>query len=568
MFISKLNESIIYFFVILLFMRLVWRIGGQAGTGINNAGLSFARVLMHAGYHVFMNTELPSLIRGGHNIATVRVEDKKIGSPINGVDLLVALDQNTADLYKNESKNIVFGEGVKAEGFFIPMQGIVDEVGGDKIMRNTVALGFSIGLIGLEFDLLKKVIEDDFNRKGEKILKEDLECAKKGFDLSLKLKFRLKLDVFNPEKRILISGNHAITFGALKAGCKFFSAYPMTPASPIMDYLAPLEREFGIVMKQTEDEIAAVNMAIGASFSGARSMAFTSGGGFSLMVEGLGLSGITENPVVIAEVQRPGPSTGLPTRTGQEDLKFILSASQGEFPRIVVAPGDCKELFEETVRVFNLTEKYQVPGIIISDKFLGESFVDCEFPETSLKNERSWFKGSKNDFKRYAVTENGVSPRSIPGGDFVFRCNSDEHDEEGYFNETVENRVKMTEKRWRKVQFIKKELKKPEFLNNGGDLTLVGFGSTKNVLLEAVEALKGKVNVNFLHVLYLSPFQEEVVKILESAGTVVCVENNFTGQLASVLRENGFDVDYNLLKFDGRPFTVDEVVERVLKLRG
>ncbi len=549
-------------------MRLVWRIGGKAGEGINNTGLSFARTFMRAGYHVFMNTELPSLIRGGHNIATVRVENREINSPVTGVDLLVALDQNTADLYKSGSKNIIFGEGVKAEGFFIPMQGVVDEVGGDIVMRNTVALGFSIGLIGLNFDFLKGVIEDDFKNKGEKVLNENLECVKRGFDLASKLKFHLELESTSNNKKMLISGNHAIAFGALKAGCRFFAAYPMTPASPMMEYLAPLEREFGIIMKQTEDEIAAVNMAVGASFAGVRSMTFTSGGGFSLMVEGLGLSGMTENPVVIAEVQRPGPSTGLPTRTGQEDLKFVLSASQGEFPRIVVAPGDCKELFEETVRLFNLAEKYQLPGIILSDKFLSESFVDCDFLETELKNERSLVNKNQKDYKRYGLTENGVSPRSIPGSENIFRSTSDEHDEEGYFDEDAENRIKMTEKRWKKLEFIKKDLKKPWFADNGGDLTLVGTGSTKGVLKEAVEVLKDKVKVNFLHILYLSPFQEEVVKILEGAGTVACVENNYTAQLAGILRENGFDVDYNLLKFDGRPFTVDEVVEKVLKLRG
>jgi len=549
-------------------MRFVWRVGGPAGAGVNNTGLSFARTFMRAGYHVFMNTELPSLIKGGNNTATVRVEDKEVGSPVKGVDVLLALDQNTVDLYKSEAKSVVFGEGVKAEGFFIPMQEIVNEVGGESVMRNTVGLGFTVGLTGLSFDFLKGVLEDDFKSKGEKVLKGNLECARKGFNLASNFKNVLQLEGLNKSKRMLISGNHAIAFGALKAGCKFFSAYPMTPASPIMEYVAPLEREFGIVMKQTEDEIAAVNMAVGASFAGVRSMSFTSGGGFSLMVEGLGLSGMTETPVVIVEVQRPGPSTGLATRTGQEDLKFVLSASQGEFPRIVVAPGDCKELFEETVRLFNLTEKYQVPGVILSDKFLSESWVDCDFLETSLKNERSLVDKTVKGYKRYVLTENGVSPRAVPGSDNIFRATSDEHDEEGFFDESAENRLKMTEKRWRKVEFIKKDLKKPVLVDNEGDLTLVGTGSTKNVLKEAVEVLKEKVKVNFLHVLYLSPFQEEVVKILESSGTVVCVENNYTAQLASILRENGLDVDYNLLKFDGRPFTVDEVVEKILKLRG
>ena len=552
-------------------MRLVWRIGGKAGEGINNAGLIFAKTFMRAGFHVFMNTELPSLIRGGHNIATVRVDDKKIACPVNGVDILVALDQTTADSYREESKNIVFGEGVKAEGFFVPLQGVVDEVGGDSVMRNSVALGFSIGLAGLDFKFLKNVLEDDFKSKGETVLGANLKCAEKGFEIASKLKFHMVLEPLKSEgkesKRILISGNHAIAFGSLKGGCRFFSAYPMTPASPMMEYLAPLERDLGIVMKQVEDEIAAVNMAIGASYAGARSMAFTSGGGFSLMVEGLGLSGMTETPVVIAEVQRPGPSTGLPTRTGQEDFKFVLSASQGEFPRIVVAPGDCEELFEESTRLFNLVEKYQVPGILLSDKFLSESFVDCAPLETQIKNERFLIDKTAGVYKRYLLTETGVSPRAVPGNDLIFRSTSDEHDEEGYFDEDAENRVKMTEKRWGKVKFIKKDLKKPELVDNGGDLTLVGTGSTKNVIREAVEVLKGKVKVNHLHVIYLSPFQEEVVKILESAGTVVCVENNYTGQLASILRENGFEVDYHLLKFDGRPFTVDEVVERVLNLR-
>ncbi|MFZ2410860.1 MAG: 2-oxoacid:acceptor oxidoreductase subunit alpha, partial [Candidatus Methanoperedens sp.] len=396
------------------------------------------------------------------------------------------------------------------------------------------------------FDYIKKNFPDDFNYKLEKI---------------------------GTPGKMLLTGNDAICMGAIKAGCKFYSAYPMTPASSILHFMAANERRFNIVVKHTEDEISAINMAIGAGFAGVRAMCGTSGGGFCLMSEGYGLAGMIEVPVVVIMAMRPGPSTGMPTWTEQGDLKFVLAASQGDFPRPVIMPGDNEECFYMTAGAFNIAEKYQTPVIVLTDKYLAESHKTTEkFDTGRISIDRGLYatpqelaaSDEKTFFKRYKFTENGISPRTIPGmKKGIYTAASDEHDEEGNITEEIGIRVKMMQKRMKKLDTLAKELKHPDiFGQKDAKVTIIAAGSTKGPIKEAIIALeKEGIGVNYLQILYLAPFPaEKVADVIDSAKKTVVVENNFTGQLADIIREKtGRNVTRRILKYDGRPFYPEEI---------
>lgn len=552
------------------------------------AGTTFAKACSRGGLHVFINSEFPSLIKGGHNISLVRVDEKEIYSHLETVDLLVALNQETIDLHLNE---IVPGGGIVYDGeqinvtkgnleredivlYSVPLTKIIRELGAELLLRNTVVVGTSMAILDYDFGLLEVAIRDSFGKKKGEIVEQNVKAASMGYDYVKKnicQKCGYKLEPRKAPERMLLTGNDAIAMGAIKAGCKFYAAYPMTPVSAILNTMAEKAKEFNIVVKQTEDEIAAMNMIIGANFAGVRAMNATSGGGFSLMVEALGLAAMTETPIVTVEGQRPGPSTGQPTHTAQGDLKFLLSAGQGEFIRIVIAPGDREECFYETFNAFNLAEKFQVPVLILVDKFLAEDYKTTEFFEHSnLQIERGKLLSQEelnkiSDYKRYLNTEDGVSPRALPGQLNGVHCApSTEHDEAGFSHEASEalmppETAKMIlEKRMKKLSSIEKEMKPPKLYGpQDADITLVSWGSTKGPVFEAMELLeKDGIKANFLQILYLSPFQsEEVKRVLSSAKTIIDVENNYTAQLASLIREKtGIEIQHRILKYDGRPF--------------
>ena len=568
--------------------KISWMIGGEAGYGIMAAGTTFAKACSRGGLHVFINSEFPSLIKGGHNISLVRVDEEEIYSHLETVDLLVALNQETIDLHLNE---IVPGGGIIYDGeqinitrenlkrddivlYSVPLTKIIRELGAELLLRNTVVVGASTAILDYDFGFLEVAIRDSFGKKKGGIVEQNVKAARMGYDYvkqNICQECGYKLEPRKAPERMLLTGNDAIAMGAIKAGCKFYAAYPMTPVSAILHTMAEKAKEFNIVVKQTEDEIAAMNMIIGANFAGVRAMNATSGGGFSLMVEALGLAAMTETPIVTVEGQRPGPSTGQPTHTAQGDLKFLLSAGQGEFIRIVIAPGDKEECFYETFNAFNLAEKFQVPVLILVDKFLAEDYKTTElFDQSNLKIERGKLLSQEelnkiSDYKRYLNTEDGISPRALPGQLNVVHCApSTEHDEAGFSHEasdalmTPETAKMMLEKRMRKLSFIEKEIKPPKLYGpQDADITLVSWGSTKGPIFEAMKLLeKDGVKVNFLQILYLSPFPaDEVKKILSSAKTVVDVENNYTAQLASLIREKtGIEIQHKILKYDGRPF--------------
>ena len=573
--------------------NLNWKIGGEAGYGILSAGEIFAYACAHGGLETFAYLEYPSLIRGGHNTYQVLVREDNVQSHSSRVDLLIALNKETIDRHLGELMEagaLVYDSDDKTlrdyacatrqhNCFGVPMEELAKQAGGEKLMRNMVAVGASLGLVGYSFDYLTSLIERVFSKKGAKMVELNQAAAKAGYDYAYEHygeQFDYRLEVRpGREPCMLINGNEAIALGALKAGLKFYAAYPMTPASSILHYLAAQEREYKLVVKQTEDEIAAMNMAVGASFAGVRSMVATSGGGFSLMVEALGLAGMVEAGVVVVLAQRPGPATGLPTWTEQGDLRFALHAAQGDFPRVVLAPGDPEECFYLTFLAHNLAEKYQLPVIIMTDKYLAEARQTVPFFKTeALSVERGELADTSKlsadaRFARYAVVPSGVSPRSIPGqpgGMYV--ANSDEHEPTGLANEEAEVRVAQMNKRMRKLQTLRGEIPDPVKLYGPkqADVTLVGWGSTKGPILEALKELEreGK-SVNFLQVRLLEPFPiKEIDTFLRQAKRRVLVENNYSGQLGGLIRERtGIDITDKFLKYDGRPIHPEEIINYV-----
>ncbi len=568
-------------------------VGGEAGAGITRSGFLFGKACLRGGLHVFGTNDYQSLIRGGHNFYIARVDAEEIFSQEDTIDLLLALNKETILLHKDE---LVPGGGIIYDGeqvtlkedelarrdlklFSVPLRRIVKELEGEMIMRNTVALGAAVALLDYDLEILKDVIKDSFKAK---IAEINIKAAQKGYDYAKEkygddFKYRLKKLSTAGKRKLFLSGNEAVGLGALRAGCKFYAAYPMTPATGLLHFMAAQERNYDMVVIQGESEIACINMVAGASFAGVRAMTATSGGGFCLMSEGFGMTGMTETPAVIMVAQRPGPSTGLPTYSTQGDLRFVIHASQGEFPRVVIAPGDVEECFYETMRAFNWAEKYQIPVILLTDKYLVESHGAVgPFDVGRVKIERGSlligeeYEGEE-EYMRHRITEDGISPRATPSmKGVIVRTNADEHDERGYTTEDPELTTKMVDKRLRKMDALVKELEGVETTKFYGperaDVTIVAWGSTKGPIREAVKVLeRDGVKANYLQVLYLNPFPtERVSRVLKSVKRVVLVEQNKTSQLNSLIREHTFmDVERRVLKYDGRPFNPEFLAARI-----
>jgi len=456
--------------------------------------------------------------------------------------------------------------------------GLAEESGGRRVMINSVALGASVGLLNFDFGMLSLVIRDVFRGKAKETIEFNIKAARLGYDYvkskGFEKKFEHRLPKRGGKKRMLLTGNEAVVLGAIKAGCKFYAAYPMTPASSILHLMASQERNFNLVVKHTEDEIAAINMVIGASFAGVRAMTATSGGGFSLMSEALGLAAMTETPIVVVLCQRPGPSTGLATRTEQGDLKFVLHASQGDFPRLVIAPGDVEECFYKTIEAFNLAEKYQCPVILVLDKYLSESHKTAEkFDVSRVEIDRGPLLSDEElqktkEFKRYKITKTGTSSRTIPsqkGG--IFTATGNEHDETGYVSEDRTVRTEMMDKRFRKLEQAERETPESKlFGSKDAEVTIITWGSTKGPAKEAMKLLdRDGTKANLLQIIYINPFPTNTIsKIIETSKRTVIVENNKTAQLANLIREKtGKEIEHKILKYDGRQFFPTEIYQRI-----
>ena len=565
-----------------------WKIGGEAGYGILSVGILFGKFCTRNGLNAFYSSEFPSLVRGGHNTVQLSISGSPVLSQHYEINLLIALNEETISKHLDELSSdaaIIFdSKEIKIKKMKIKKSMVLVDVPlndiavrhGKRIMRNTVALGASVALIGLEFNELEKLIKEAFAGKKDALIPINIAAAKEGFNFikNRSIKFNYKLKRQKQKNNIFINGNDAFSIGAVKSGLKFVAEYPMTPSSSILSFMASNELQYDIVVKQTEDEIAAINMIIGAGFAGARNLTATSGGGFSLMVEALGLSGMTETPIVVVESQRPGPSTGLPTMTEQGDLSFLLNASQGEFPRMIIAPGDVTECFETGLESFNYAEKYQLPVLVLLDKYLSEGNTTTkmfDYSKFKINRGKIIFNPSKN-YLRYAFTKDGISPRVFPGTHgTAFKANGDEHNEKGVSNEDELNRIKMMDKRMKKLDFLKKEIPEPKLYGDkNAKISLIAWGSTKGIALEALNELKKqKIKVNLLHYVFMFPFKEKkFLGLMKKSKKVLLIENNKTAQLGKLIaQETGIIIKNKLLKYTGRQFYPNEIVTKVRSLK-
>ncbi|MBR9692549.1 2-oxoacid:acceptor oxidoreductase subunit alpha, partial [Candidatus Woesearchaeota archaeon] len=501
---------------------------------------------------------------------------------------LIALDEATIDIHKNElnGESLVIYDGKTVDpcktGMHIgkccavPLKELAAKADGSELMQNTVALGAAFGLLDYPFKVFEGVIKDAFKGKKAAIIKENINAAREGYDYAKEHYGSQCCHVLSPikgaPKRMVLTGNEAVALGAVKAGIKLYAAYPMTPASSILHTLAGWQERHNIAVKQTEDEVGTINMGVGAGFAGVRAMVGTSGGGFALMQEGISLAGITETPIVIAEVQRGGPGTGVPTFTEQADLRFVMHAGHGDFPKVVLAPGDVEDAFHHTMEAFNLAERFQLPAIIISDKYLGESHKSAEFfqPKTGVDRGKL-VRHVEPGFERYSITDDGISPRSIPGvPDGLFVANSDEHDGHGYSTEEIPLRNAMMEKRQRKFDLLKSQLPAPLLHGpENADITLVSWGSTKGPILDAMRWLENDgYKVNFLQITHVVPFNTDAIaKILYHSNKTLMIEVNISGQMEGVIRqETGHVMDAHLRRYDGRPIYPEQVYDKVKEL--
>ena len=561
----------------------VW-VGGAAGDGIASAGESFAKACSRSGYHVFAYNSYQSVIRGGHVCMHIRIGTHKVHTQGDELDYLIALN---ADSFQRYGKRVVPGGAVfyntdkftaqpDQVGKDVQLIGLpVMALAGNQLMQNTALIGALIQALGLDPGAIRELIRERFAKKGDAVIKPNLDAFDKGMAHAkehAKPGF-IRVGAGDGKRRPLAGGNPMIGFGALAAGCRFYSAYPMTPASSLLHWLVGYAAKTGLIVKQCEDEISALNMAIGAAHVGVRAMTGTSGGGFALMTEAVGEAGMTETPVVIVEAMRGGPSTGLPTKTEQGDLFQLLGASQGEFPRVILAPRTLQECYDMTIHGFNLAERYQCPVLIATDLYLAERLETFDGVNiTTIPIDRgALLKQPENGYRRFADTPTGVSPRALPGTPgAVSTTATDEHDEDGIvISDVFTNppmRKKMMEKRMRKMDYLLKELPAPAIDGPADtDLTLVGWGSTYQVMLEAMEGLKQEgLKVNVLCLRYLWPFQtEQVSRLLKSCKMTMSVEANYTGQLVRLIRmETGISVQHHLRKYDGEPFEPKQVVDQ------
>ncbi len=551
-------------------------IGGEAGQGLVTVGQLLTRTLVRAGYAVTVTQDYQSRIRGGHNTFAIRAGIGEIAAPAEAIDILVALSAQTVPLLQPAMAAdgiVLLDEALDAcqlQCFKAPFKQFAPK----PIFENVAALGVLSALLGVDRALPEELVASTFAKKGEPVVRQNLDVLHAAYDW-----VKTANSTFPPlpaieapaRPRMMLNGNESIVLGALAAGVKFCSFYPMTPATSVAGGLIAHGPAMGVVVEQAEDEIAAINMGLGASYAGARTLVPTSGGGFALMVEGVSLAGMTETPIVIVLAQRPGPATGLPTRTGQEDLFLALHAGHGEFPRAILAPGDVEECFALTRQAFDLAEQFQSPVFVLTDQYLADSYRAVEqFDLSSLPAPVGPLLETPDPaaYRRYEVTESGVSPRLIPGlGTWLVVADSDEHTPDGHLTEDLDVRVVMQDKRLRKGQGLVAQAMPPLFVGDEQPaLLLVCWGSTKGAALEAAAMLRAQgQRVGVLHYAQVWPIDPaHCLPRLQVAGRTVCIEGNSTGQFAALIRrETGFGFDQRILRYDGLPFTADFILKRL-----
>jgi 2-oxoglutarate ferredoxin oxidoreductase subunit alpha len=563
-------------------------IGGAAGQGVATPGNIFARIFARRGLHLTAYNAYQSIIRGGHTFLTIRTGPEQVNSFGDKIDLLIPLNQDTMDrhlgllragaavIYNSDSiKPGAASDGVRLCP--LPVAELTNN-SRNKLEQNTLAVAAGLSMMGIGFQPLAEVLTQQFKKKGDAVVSQNVGVARTAYDYATRNfePFPRPLPMTD-NRRAVLTGNMALAMGGAAAGVKFYCAYPMSPSTGVLHWMATHARKAGIMVRQVEDEIGVVNMAIGAAHTGVRAMCATSGGGFALMTEGLGMSAMIETPVVVIDVQRAGPSTGVPTKTEQGDLWQMLGAGHGDYPRVIATPTDILDCFKIIPEMHNLADRFQCPGIVLTDLLLSEGTgsvdpADLDFNPEIDRGELITTANGANGYKRYLYTESGVSPRAIPGvPGYAHTAATDEHQEDGVLiSDEFTNPIKrreMMEKRQRKVAGIEAAVKPPELMGPpGAEVTLIGWGSTKGVIEEAVEMLNEEgITANQLQIRWMVPLHgERIVEILKDAKHTIIVENNYSGQFARYLRsETSFVPDGHIRKYDGEPFMPHHIVEAV-----
>jgi 2-oxoglutarate ferredoxin oxidoreductase subunit alpha len=544
-------------------------IGGAAGQGLATIGRLMSKAVVRAGYHLLVTQKYMSRVRGGHNTFAIRMGPEPVYGPTESIDILVALNQETVDKHRGrlaEGGLVLAGDDLDIgdlNALRIPFK----ELASKPLFYNTVALGVLAATVCNDETILEKLLDETFAKKGDKVVEMNVDVVRAAFDWVRGQEFNFTC-LAPPEEdggMMMVNGNEAIALGALAAGCNFVSFYPMTPGTSVATTLIAKGAPLGLVYEQMEDEIAAVNIALGASYAGARPMVTTSGGGFALMTEGVSLAGVSETPVVITVAQRPGPATGMATRTEQADLDLVLYAGHGEFPRAILAPADVEQCFYLSYLAFDLAESFQTPVFVLTDQHLADSYQGvAPFDLDDLPDVARPMREAEEGYKRYALSEDGVSPRLVPGfGRALVRADSHEHDETGWITEDGMNRVVQNSKRLDKAFGLEDEVVEPDYYGEDApDVLLVCWGSSLGACLDAMEKAENGKTMAVLHFSQVYPLCESLfMDDLEKAGTVVAVEGNATGQFAKLItRETGFSINNHILRFDGRPLTPEYVL--------
>ncbi len=554
-------------------------ISGEAGQGIQTIEKFLTRILKEEGFNVFATKEYMSRIRGGDNSTELRISSKKVRSYVDKIDILIPLTLSSIKHLKNRIDNktiiLIDKDSINYEGdnvVHIPIESDAKEIG-NKIFSNTIAVGIILGLFGLQKNSIKEYMEKLFSKKSEEIINKNINAAEKGYEYGKNFydENKIKIDIKKDEKvknHILINGAEAVALGCIYGGCDSIFSYPMTPGTGVLLSLAEYSNDFDILVEQAEDEIAAINMAIGGWYAGARSMITTSGGGFALMTEGISLAGMIDSPVVAHIAQRPGPATGLPTRTAQEDLNLVLYAGHGEFERVIYAPGSLEEAFYLAKKSFETADKYQIPVFILTDQYFVDSYYNTE--EFILEKDKITKNIVKTDidYKRYKINDKPISPRGVPSfGEGIVVVDSDEHDEAGHITENLDLRVKLNERRLNKIKELRKNALLPELIGvNSYETLVISWGSNKNVVKEAVENIEHH-KISQLHFNQLYPLPEKAKDYLKKAHKIICVENNATGQFAELIKkELDIKIENKILKYDGVVFSSEGLIEKIKEL--
>jgi 2-oxoglutarate ferredoxin oxidoreductase subunit alpha len=572
-------------------------IGGAAGQGVATPGDIFAKIFSRRGLHLNAYNAYQSIIRGGHTLLTIRTGTEKVTNMGDRIDLLIPLNQDTMDRHLQlltAGAACIYNAdtimpGPAAEGVqlcALPVSELAD-ISRNKVAQNTLAIGAGLHMMGIGFQSLEEVLREQFKKKGEAVVAENVGVARAGYDYAAVHFADFPNALAKTENRYaILSGNVAMAMGGAAAGVKFYCAYPMSPSTGVLHWMAAHARKAGIMVRQVEDEIGVINMTIGAAHAGVRAMCATSGGGFALMSEGLGMSAMIETPVVVINCQRAGPSTGVPTKTEQGDLWQMLGAAFGDYPRVIAAPLDIGDCFKLIPEIFNIADQFQCPGLVLCDLLLSEGRLsvhpkDLDFSppidrgeliSNANGNGAHSAAATNGNYKRYKITDSGISPRAVPGvPGHIHTVATDEHMEDGVlisdeFTNPIKRRA-MMEKRMRKVGGIEAAVPPPTLSGpRDADVTLIGWGSTKGVIEEACEILNEEgVSANQLQIRWLVPLHgDAILEILKESRHTIIVENNYSGQFARYLRsETSFVPDGHIRKYDGEPFMPHHIVEAV-----